>query len=114
MMSASISFPRDALEQAQFIANGWNELQGGLVVPSLSLEDFQKQVAEVQRCIKLAEEFKIKRSAAIAERNRALKKMWDYTKRIRNATKATFGDDSQEVEKMGVVPVTSRRRKNSL
>lgn len=43
-----------------------------------------------------------------------LKKVWDYTKRIRNAAKATLGDDSSEVEKMGVVPVTSRRKKASI
>ena len=112
-MQSSNSFPQDALEQAQLTAKGWSELENLLDVPSLSLYEFRLKVAEVQQHVEHAEDLKKRRSAAIAERNRALKEIWDFTKRIRNAAKATFGDDSEEVEKMGVVPVTSRRRKIS-
>ena len=111
-MSTSISFPRDTMEQAKLAAQGWRELEDKLVVPSLNLTEFLAKVSNAQQCIDQAEEYRIKRSKAIEERIRVLKDVWDCTKRIRNAAKATFGDASPEVEKMGVIPVTSRGRRS--
>jgi len=110
-MSTNTSFPRNTMVQAKQAAQGWKELEGRLNVPSMSLEDFDENITEAQRCTEIAEEYKIKRSAAIAERNSVLKEVWHCTKRIRNAAKAIFGDDSSEVEKMGIIPVTSRGRR---
>ncbi len=48
-----------------------------------------------------AEQLKEERSKAVQVRNDSLKDVWDLTKRIRNAAKATFGDSSEQIEKFG-------------
>lgn len=92
------SFPRDALEQAKVILEGWNKVGDKLLVPNLTVEEFVKKLQEAEKSVEKAEELKILRAKAIEERNQHLSELWDLTKRIKNAAKATFGDYSPELE----------------
>ncbi|MFQ5771017.1 MAG: hypothetical protein ACE5HX_10810 [bacterium] len=92
------SFPRDALEQAEIVLNGWNEVGKKLLVPNLTMEKFVKKLAEAKKYGDKAEQLKLERAKAIQERNVCMSELWDLTKRIRNAAKATFGDYSTELE----------------
>ncbi|MBN2091201.1 hypothetical protein JW964_16435 [candidate division KSB1 bacterium] len=95
------NFPRNALEQALMVIKGWEELKDKLQVPNMSLSDFEKKIQETQRKIEEAEEKRRQRGKAIESRNTSIEKVWDLTKRVRNAAKATFGDDSPEIVKFG-------------
>lgn len=95
------SFPRNALEQALIVIKGWQEMKDQLQVPNMSLKDFEKKIEETQKKIEEAEEKRRQRAKAIQNRNASIEKVWDLTKRVRNAAKATFGDDSPEIEKFG-------------
>ncbi len=95
------NFPRNALEQALGVMKGWEELKDKLQVPNMSLSDFEKKIKETQKKIEEAEEKRRQRGKAIESRNTSIEKVWDLTKRVRNAAKATFGDDSPEIEKFG-------------
>jgi len=53
---------------------------------------------EAQQYVEKAQLLKVQRAKAIEERNVFLSELWDLTKRVRNAAKATFGDYSQELE----------------
>ncbi|MFQ5707396.1 MAG: hypothetical protein ACE5HO_08125 [bacterium] len=92
------SFPRDTLEQAKIVKQGWNSVGGKLLVPNISMETFLQKLAEAQSYVDRAEQLKLERAKAIHERNMCLSELWDLTKRIRNAAKATFGDYSAELE----------------
>lgn len=92
------SFPIDALEQAEAAQEGWSAVGEKLVVPNLTLDRFLDKLLEAKEYIRKAEELKLQRALAIEERNQHLSEIWDLTKRIRNAAKATFGDYSPELD----------------
>ncbi len=92
------SFPRDTLVQAEKVRLGWNEVGKRLVVPNLTLAKFLSKLAETKESIDKAERLKLERAKAIEDRNVYLSELWDLTKRIRNAAKATFGDFSPELQ----------------
>jgi len=94
------SFPIDTIEQAEVARDGWSAVGNKLVVPNLTLTRFLDKLGEAKECINKAEELKLQRALAIEERNRRLSEIWDLTKRIRNAAKATFGDYSPELESL--------------
>ncbi len=92
------SFPRDALEQAEIVMNGWNEVGKRLNVPNLTMQNYIDKFEEVKKSLEKAEQLKLQRAKAIQARNNCLGELWDLTKRIRNAAKATFGDYSRELD----------------
>lgn len=108
------SIPRDALDQALKVIEGWKELKDKLMVPNFTMTDFQNAISETQQKIEAAEKKRQERKNAVKVRNKVLEELWDLTKRVRNAAKATFGDDSVEMEKFGgrVVRFRKAYRKN--
>ena len=110
MRDTTDSFPRNTLRQAELAKEGWKDLFNKLTVPNLSLDDFEKKIKKATEKVDLAEKLKEERSKAVKSRNDCLKDVWDLTKRIRNAAKATFGDNSKEIEKFGGKPARSRMR----
>lgn len=111
MKETSDSFPRNTLRQAELAMQGWKDLMEKLNVPNLSVEEFEKKIKVATDKVDLAEKLKEERSKAVKSRNDCLKDVWDLTKRIRNAAKATFGDNSTEIEKFGGKPVRMRTKR---
>ncbi len=101
MKESSDSFPRNTLRQAELAMQGWKELSKHLSVPNLTIDSFEEKIRYATDKVDLAEKLKEERSKAVQVRNDSLKDVWDLTKRIRNAAKATFGDSSKEIEKFG-------------
>ena len=101
MNETNESFPRNTLRQAELALQGWKELMKELTVPNMSSDDFEKKIKYATEKVELAERLKAERSEAVKVRNESLKDVWDLTKRIRNAAKATFGDSSKKIEKFG-------------
>jgi len=94
------SYPRDVLEQAELVREGWDKVSIKLDVPHLSMDMFMQKLSQAKGRIDRAEALKAERARAIQERNQCLSELWDLTKRIRNAAKATFGDYSEEFDLM--------------
>ena len=111
MKGASDSFPRNTLRQAEMVKNGWKNFLDDLNVPNLSIKEFEKIIEKASEQVDLAERLKEERSEAVKSRNDYLKELWDLTKRIRNAAKATFGDNAEEIEHFG--GKSSRTRGNN-
>jgi len=111
LKSTGNNYPRDTLEQAEMVCEGWEEFIEKLHVPNVSIDDFKNKIDEAKDKVLLAEKLREERSRVVKVRNDALMALWDFTKRVRNAAKATFGDDSREIEKFGGKP--SRQRKRS-
>jgi len=112
MREASDSFPRNTIRQAEYALDGWKKLLKQLNVPNLSVEDFEEKIKFATEKVDLAEKLKEERSKAVQVRNDSLKEVWDLTKRIRNAAKATFGDSSPQIEKFGGKSSRQRSRMN--
>ncbi len=110
MRETTDSFPRNTLRQAELAKEGWKELINKLNVPNLSIADFETKIKKATEKVDLAEKLKEERSKAVKSRNDCLKEVWDLTKRIRNSAKATFGDNSKEIEKFGGKPSRSRNK----
>jgi len=108
MRESNDSFPRNTLRQAELAHDGWKELLKKLNVPNLTIKEFESKIAQATEMVDLAEKLKEERSRAVKQRNETLKEVWDLTKRIRNAAKATFGDSSKEIDKFGGKPVRER------
>jgi len=92
------SFPRDALQQAISVREGWKTVGRKLAVPNITVDQFLEKLTEAQERVERAEHLKAARAKAVRERNLCLSELWDLTKRIRNAAKATFGDNSDELD----------------
>ncbi|MFQ5824636.1 MAG: hypothetical protein ACE5JB_11315 [bacterium] len=69
-----------------------------LMVPNLTMDKFLNKLNDAKKSVEIAEQLKLERSKAIQDRNKCLSELWDLTKRIRNAAKATFGDNSNELD----------------
>lgn len=104
------SFPRNTLRQAELALQGWKDLADQLHVPNLTIDEFEDKIKNTTEKVDLAEQLKEERSRAVKFRNDSLKDVWDLTKRIRNAAKATFGDSSAEIERFGGKPSRQRFR----
>ena len=111
--STGNNYPRDTLEQSQKVCNGWEEYLNKMNVPNVTIEDFKKKIEDAKKKVAHAEKLRAERSKVVKIRNTALMTLWDYTKRIRNSAKATFGDDSQEIEKFGGKPSRARKKSSS-
>ena len=106
----STRYPLDLMEQAQQVLAAWREATG-LQIADLSADQFAQLVAGTQAKATAVERLTVERTKSIEVRDAELDRLWDTTRRVRNAAKATYGDDSQEVRKFGAVPVRSRQRK---
>lgn len=95
------NYPRNVLEQSEVVQKGWRKLGSALQVPNLSYEDFVKLLAEARAKAEHAERLRQEWRQAVRERDEALQEVWDLTKRVRNAAKATFGDRAPEVSQLG-------------
>jgi len=107
----TISFPRNALQQAITVHHGWRQLGPTLQVPNLSLEDYERLLEKANQLSQKVEELHQERQRMVQLRNQVLQELWDLTKRVRNAARATFGDTSKEVEVVMGKPVRPRGRR---
>lgn len=105
------SFPRDALDQAITAIKGWHRLGAELFVPNVSLHEFKKKLEQAEAIAVQVEALHRERQEMVQKRNELLEELWDLTKRVRNAARATFGDTSKELEKVVGRPVRKRGRK---
>ena len=105
------SFPRNALQQAETVHEGWSKLGEALKVPNLSLQEYQALLQKALELSRRVEELHQERQRMVQMRNQVLQELWDLTKRIRNAARATFGDTSKEVEVVMGRPVRPKGRR---
>ena len=103
------NFPNDVLAQARNVLVGWNQFNpaptfGPLTVTGFSAEfntlmEMDDQIAALE--LQLAD----KRNHRVAMAS----SMWDKVKRVRNAVKGTYGDDSSEYEIVGGIRMSERK-----
>jgi|WetSurMetagenome_2_1015567.scaffolds.fasta_scaffold41435_1 hypothetical protein len=101
--------PRDTLEQAKLIANGWAQFDGETPIGGLTQAGLQEQINTVisidDRIIGLEAQLTNMRN----ERDAAYEELWDYAKRSRMGIKVFYGDDSSQYEMVGGTRLSDRK-----
>ncbi|MBN2093514.1 hypothetical protein JW964_28070, partial [candidate division KSB1 bacterium] len=77
----------------------------------ISIEIFTEKIAEAKAKVEATERLRIERAQMVELRNTGIYELWGLTKRVRNAAKATFGDDAPEMTKFGGKPIRERKRR---
>lgn len=95
------NYPRNVLDQSELVQEGWRKLGASLQVPNLTFEDFVRLLDEAKAKAEHTEKLRQQWRQAVRERDEVLRQLWDLTKRVRNAAKATFGDRAPEVGQLG-------------
>jgi hypothetical protein len=103
------NFPKNLITQAQAVFGGWDQLSpvptlGPLTITGFSadikaLSDLDVQILGLEAL--LADKRNQRRNAAVS--------LWDKVKRVRNAIKGIFGDDSSQYEMVGGVRLSERK-----
>jgi hypothetical protein len=105
----AISFPKDLLLQAQNVLAGWNQVSpvpsfGPLTTPTFSAEitsltALDAEIAGLEAVL----------SAKYNQREAVAGSLWDKVKRVRNAIKGVYGDDSTQYEMVGGTRMSERK-----
>lgn len=110
MAKGILAFPKNTLEHARVVRKGWEELSGRFSPPNLTIEEFARRLEHAEELVSKAEQLRRLRAEAVRKRDEALSEMWVITKKVRNAAKAIFGDDSPEVQKLMLEPTRQWKR----
>lgn len=105
----SARYPRKLLELSEKVVKAWKDLN--FAVPNLKPADVDKFIADSRDKGKTVDKLSVERTKAIEVRDAAMNDLWDNIRKVRNAAQAQYGDDSQEVRKLGLQPVRGRKRK---
>ena len=105
----STKFPKNLLTQAQAVLGGWDQFSpvpnfGPLTIAEFSNEMKELSVLDVQIAgleALLADKRNQRESMAVS--------LWDKVKRVRNAIKGIFGDDSSQYEMVGGIRLSERK-----
>ena len=102
-------YPSDALQQAQSVIGGWNQITpvpafGALTAAAFTTEIGAATALDAQ-IIALEAQLTDKRN----QRDVVYGSVWDKVKRVRNAVKGTFGDDSTQYELVGGIRMSERK-----
>jgi hypothetical protein len=103
------NFPKDVLTQAQSVLGGWDQFSPVPTFGPLTIAGFSDD-------IKALSQLDIQISgleALLADKRNQRKAMasglWDKIKRVRNAIKGIFGDDSSQYEMVGGIRLSERK-----
>lgn len=102
--------PTDTLEQARLILRVWQEKDINMVFGKMTLTDFLNALTEADQG-----EADVESALAMVESKRDLRNdkkviVWDNVKRARSGFKSTFGDDSNEYERVGGTRASDRKK----
>jgi len=103
------AFPPDVVEQAQAAFDAWNQIDPNFAVGDLHPAALQDDIAKVTPMISQANTLEAQLTDVRNRRDDLLADMWDKVKRVRNAVKGIYGDDSSQYEMIGGTRLSERK-----
>jgi hypothetical protein len=103
-------FPPDVVQQAQNIIGGWNQI--ATPAPTLGTMTATAFATEVTAATTLDAQITALEAQLTDKRNQRdllYSGLWDKAKRIRNAIKGIYGDDSSQYEMVGGTRLSERK-----
>lgn len=108
-MMTGKAFPPDVVEQAQAAFDAWNQIDPNFAVGDLHPAALQDDIAKVTPMISQANTLEAQLTDVRNRRDDLLADMWDKVKRVRNAVKGIYGDDSSQYEMIGGTRLSERK-----
>ena len=103
------TFPTDVLSQAQQAVVGWDEINPALTFGPVNLLALSEDVKAATPLQAEIERLEIQLGEKRDQRDILFNNMWDKVKRMRSGIKATYGDDSQQYDKVGGTRTSDRK-----
>ena len=94
-------YPTDTLKQAQDVLIAWEQIDPGLTLGPLKLEEVSAEIEAVHALKIKISDLKITLINLRNQRDEAVLAVWDKVKRVRSGIKGLYGDDSTQYEIAG-------------
>jgi hypothetical protein len=107
-MSKSL-FPRDVLQQAQTVLGGWNQITPIPTFGTMTAATFTTEVSAVTTLDAQITALEAQLTDKRNQRAALGAGLWDKIKRVRNAVKGIYGDDSSQYEMVGGIRMSERK-----
>ena len=103
------NFPNDLLAQARNVLVGWNQFNPIPAFGPLSITGFSAEYNTLMELDDQIAALELQLADKRNQRTAMASSMWDKVKRVRNAVKGTYGDDSSEYEIVGGIRMSERK-----
>jgi len=101
--------PANTDRQAVSINQAWPQIGDQVTLGGVTRADFQAQQANLTAADQSVASAQAMLTEARNQRKAARHELWKLIKRVRNGTKAQYGDDSNEYELVGGVRLSERK-----
>ena len=102
-------YPTDVLEQAQSIANAWDQINDEMTFGDLALPALTGELSNAAPLQSQMDALETQLTDLRNQRDALFVSIWDKVKRVRNGVKANYGDDSSQYEMVGGTRLSERK-----
>ena len=94
-------YPTDALKQAQDVLIAWEQIDPGLTLGPLKVEEVSAELEAIHALKFKISDLEVTLIDLRNQRDEAVLAVWDKVKRVRSGIKGIYGDDSTQYEMIG-------------
>ncbi len=102
-------YPTDVLEQAQSVANAWDQIDEEMAFGELTLSALTGELSSAAPIQSQMDALETQLTDLRNQRDTLFVSIWDKVKRVRNGVKANYGDDSSQYEMVGGTRLSERK-----
>lgn len=102
-------YPTDVLEQAQSVANAWDQINDDMTFGELTLSALTSDLSNAAPIQSQIDSLETQLTDLRNQRDALYVSIWDKVKRVRNGVKANYGDDSSQYEMVGGTRLSERK-----
>ena len=103
------TYPSDAIEQAQVIADAWGQINPELTFANLTQAGLMESLSRVVSIENEIMSLETRLTNMRNQRDDLYQTTWDQAKRARMGIKVFYGDDSSEYEMVGGTRLSERK-----
>jgi hypothetical protein len=94
-------YPTDVIEQAQSVLAAWNQIDAKVVFGTLTNAALTTDITQANLLVTQMNTLEAQITNLRNQRDTLQTELWDKVKRVRNAVKGNYGDDSSQYEMVG-------------
>ena len=102
-------YPINTLSRAKHIAAAWELIGPTVIFANFTNRVFHNDITQVEAIEWKIRNTEIQLAALRNERDALYFSLWDKVKRVRNAVKGIYGDDSSQYEMVGGIRLSERK-----
>lgn len=101
-------YPTDIIEQSIQVLEGWRQISSPLTVDGAGADDLQTELNNALPLKNQMANLEAQMTTLRNERDAIYQRLWTRVKRVRQAVKGVYGDDSNEYELVGGTRASER------